>query len=49
MVIFLLVYPFPVTVTPEWNVKVVDLAGIPLRGAYVLEWANQWTLDFHDQ
>jgi hypothetical protein len=45
--LFLLVYPFNVTVAPEWNVKVVDENGKALAGAYVLEFATQWTLDFH--
>lgn len=45
----LVVYPFPVTVMPEWNVKVVDQNGAAVPGAYVLEFANQWTLDFHDE
>jgi hypothetical protein len=49
VVIFLLVYPFPVTVMPEWNVKVVDQNGAAVPGAYLLEFANQWTLDFHDE
>ena len=43
----LLAYPFNVTVVPEWNVKVVDENGKPLTGAYVLEFADQWTLDMH--
>lgn len=47
LILFLLVYPFNVTVAPEWNVKVVDENGKALAGAYVLEWANQCTLDFH--
>jgi hypothetical protein len=47
LILFLLVYPFNVTVAPEWNVKVVDENGKALPGAYVLEWASQWTLDFH--
>jgi hypothetical protein len=47
LILLLLVYPFNVTVAPEWNVKVVDENGKALAGAYVLEWATQWTLDFH--
>ena len=42
----LLNYPFDVTVVPEWNVKVVDERGRPIPGAFVSEFANQWTLDF---
>jgi hypothetical protein len=47
VILFLLVYPFNVTVAPEWNVKVVDENGKALAGAYVLEFATQWTLDYH--
>lgn len=47
VLLFLLVYPFEVTVAPEWNIKVVDENGKPLTGAYILEFANQWTLDTH--
>jgi hypothetical protein len=46
LVVFLLVYPFNVTVAPEWNVKVVDENGKPLPGAYVSEFASHGTLDF---
>jgi hypothetical protein len=46
LVIFLLVYPFNVTVAPEWNIKVVDENGKPLAGAYVSEFASHGTLDF---
>jgi hypothetical protein len=46
LVIMLLVYPFKVTVVPEWSVKVVDENGKPLPGAYVEEFARQWTLDY---
>lgn len=49
IVLLLLVYPFNVTVMPEWNVKVVDENGEALAGAYVSEFATQWTLDFHDE
>lgn len=47
VLLFLLIYPFEVTVAPEWNVKVVDENDKPLTGAYVLEFADQWTLDIH--
>lgn len=47
LIILFLVYPFNVTVAPQWNVRVVDENGKALAGAYVLEWASQWTLDFH--
>lgn len=46
LVVVLLVFPFKVTVAPEWNVKVVDENGKPLPGAYVEEFARQWTLDY---
>src|SRR5271170_3290360 len=46
LIVLLLVYPFNVTVAPEWNVKVVDENGKPLRGAYVSEFASHGTLDF---
>ena len=49
LIILLLVYPFNVTVMPEWDVRVVDENGTAVPGAYVLEFANQWTLDFHDE
>ena len=49
LIILLLAYPFNVTVAPEWNVKVVDENGKALAGAYVLEFATQWTLDFHHE
>ena len=42
-----LVYPFEVIVAPEWDVSVVDENGKPLTGAYVLEFANQGTLETH--
>lgn len=46
LVVFLLVYPFNVTVAPEWNVRVVDETGKPVAGAYVSEFASHGTLDF---
>jgi hypothetical protein len=46
LMILLLVYPFRVTVAPEWNVKVVNENGKPLAGAYVSEFASHGTLDF---
>ncbi len=46
VVVLLLVYPFNVTVAPEWNVKVVDERGRPVPGAHVLRFATQWTLHF---
>jgi hypothetical protein len=46
LILFLLVYPFDVTVAREWNVKVVDENGKPLAGAYVAEFASHGTLDF---
>jgi hypothetical protein len=49
VILLLLVYPFNVTVMPEWNVKVVDENGMALPGAQVLEFATQWTLDFHQE
>ena len=49
LVMLLLVYPFNVTVIPEWNVKVVDEGGRPVPGAYILLFATQWTLDFHHE
>jgi len=48
-IILLLVYPFNITVMPEWNVEVVDEKGAAVPGAYVFEFATQWTLDFHDE
>lgn len=46
LIVLLLVYPFNVTVAPDWNVKVVDDNGNPLPGAYVEEFASHGTLDF---
>jgi hypothetical protein len=46
LIVLLLVYPFNVTVAPEWNVKVVDENGKPVPGAYVSEFASHGTLDF---
>jgi hypothetical protein len=46
LVLFVLLYPFSVTVAPEWTVKVLDENGEPLAGAYVSEGASQWTLGF---
>jgi hypothetical protein len=47
LVLFVLLYPFSVTVAPEWTVKVLDENGEPLAGAYVSEGASQWTLGVH--
>ncbi len=47
LVVFLLLYPFSVTVAPEWTVKVDDENGVALAGAFVSEGASQWTLDVH--
>jgi|SRR5580658_1770086 hypothetical protein len=50
LIVFLLVYPFNVTVAPEWTVKVIDENGNPVPGAYVSEFASNGTLDFeHNQ
>ena len=46
LIVFLLVFPFNVTVAPEWNVKVIDENGKPLAGAYVSEFASHGTLGF---
>lgn len=46
LIVFLLIYPFNVTVAPEWKVQVVDENGKPLAGAYVAEFASNGTLDF---
>lgn len=48
-VLALLLYPFNVTVAPEWNVKVVDENGNPIPGAYVSEFASNGTLDFQHE
>jgi len=45
----LLVYPFKVTVMPQWNVRAVDENGAAVPGAYFQEFADQWTLDFHQE
>jgi hypothetical protein len=45
LIILVLVFPFNVTVAPEWKVKVVDEDGKPLAGAYVSEFASHGTLD----
>ncbi len=47
LVLFPLLYPFSVTVAPEWTVKVLDENGEALAGAYVSEGASQWTLGVH--
>ena len=47
LVVLVLIYPFSVTVAPEWNVKVLDENGMALAGAYVSEGASQWTLGVH--
>ncbi len=49
VVTLLLVYPFNLTVAPEWEVKVVDENGNPLAGAYVSESASHGMLDFAHQ
>jgi hypothetical protein len=49
LVVVLLLYPFKVTVAPEWNVKVVDENGDPVPGAYVEEFASNGTLDFEHE
>jgi hypothetical protein len=46
LIALLLVYPFNVTVAPDWNVKVVDENGKPLPGAYVSEFASDEELGF---
>ena len=46
LVFLLLVYPFSVTVAPEWRVEVTDENGKPLAGAYVSEFATHGTLNF---
>jgi hypothetical protein len=46
LIIVLLVYPFNVTVAPEWKVKVIDEKGEPVAGAYVSEFGSHGTLDF---
>jgi hypothetical protein len=46
LVLLLVVYPFNVTVAPEWKIKVTDEKGKPLAGAYVSEFATHGTLDF---
>jgi hypothetical protein len=47
VLIFLVSYPFKVTVAPDWQVSVVNENGSPLAGAYVLEFADYSTLDHH--
>ena len=49
ILLLLAIYPFDVTVVPEWRVKVVDQEGKPVPGAYVLLFAPQWTLDLHSE
>jgi hypothetical protein len=44
-----LIYPFKVTVAPEWNVKVVDQNGNAVAGAYVSEFGTNWTLNVHHE
>src|ERR1700759_1317412 len=46
LLLVLLFYPFNVTVAPKWKVRVVDQNGNPVQGAYVQEFARNWTLDF---
>lgn len=46
LILVFLFFPFRVTVAPEWNVKVVDQHGDPVKDAYVQEFATNWTLDF---
>ena len=46
LIAVLLIYPFNVTVTPEWKVKVVDENGTPVAGVYVAEFASYSRLDF---
>jgi hypothetical protein len=46
LILVLLFFPFHVTVAPEWKVRVVDQNGEPVQGAYVQEFAINWTLDF---
>jgi hypothetical protein len=49
LIAFLLVFPFDLTIAPEWNVKVLDENGTALAGAYVSEFATQWTLGVHSE
>ena len=44
--LLLFVYPFDVTATPEWNVKVVDENGSPVSGAYLFQGASHPTLGY---
>lgn len=46
LIVLLLIYPFNLTVAPEWQVKVTNENGKPLAGAYVSEFASHGTLDF---
>jgi hypothetical protein len=46
LLLVLLFFPFNVTVAPKWKVRVVDQYGNPIQGAYVQEFARNWTLDF---
>lgn len=41
LIVLLLVFPFNLTVAPDWRVKVIDEKGKPLAGAYVSEFGAQ--------
>ena len=40
-------YPFNLTVAPEWQVRVLDEKRQPIPGAFGSELADEWTLDLH--
>jgi hypothetical protein len=40
-----LLYPFKSTVCPAWTIQVVDNAGNPLKGAWVIQWWQHYTVE----
>ena len=44
-VLFLLFFPFEMTVAPDWNIHVIDENGGPLPGAIVMEDWEQYSLE----
>ena len=45
LLVLILVYPFDITVVPEWKLRVVDQTGQPLRGNRVRESWCHYTLE----
>jgi hypothetical protein len=41
----LLCYPMPVTIAPEWTVRVVDERNLPLPGATVIEYSRHYSVE----